>query len=263
MFKEYCPITNCNQYHAYHCDLLVRLNAVSSAENARTMARFFNHEVNFIGVKAPMIKQVVQEFQAEQAQLDANEYLALTEHILEHAKYTEEVLLAFGLINKFVKRHYEDDLLQRFEYWLEHYVSNWSHVDDLCIKTIYQFLLARPHLIESTQAWSRSTNPWCRRAANVVWVKFIKRKMGTSTFMLPKALIFENCDRLLKDEDPFVQKSVGWLLKVAAVEHEEDVIRYLKTNINSMQRATLRYAIEKLDPCIRMQLLCFTGKDKE
>ena len=263
MFKECYLITYCNQYHAYHCDLLVRLNAVSSAENATAMARFFNHDVKFIGVKAPAIKQVVREFQVEQAQLDANEYLALTEHILEHAKYTEEVLLAFGLINKFVKRHYEDDLLQRFEYWLEHYVSNWSHVDDLCIKTIYLFMLSRPHLIESTQVWSRSTNPWCRRAANVVWVKFIKRKMGKSTFMLPKPLIFENCDRLLKDEDPFVQKSVGWLLKVAAVEHEEDVIRYLKANINSMQRGTLRYAIEKLDPCIRMQLLSYTAKGKE
>lgn len=219
------------------------------------MARFFNHEVKFIGVKAPAIKQIVREFQIEQAQLAANEYLALTEHILEHATYTEEVLLAFGLINKFVRRHYEDDLLQRFEYWLEHYVSNWSHVDDLCIKTIYQFMLSRPHLIGATQAWSSSTNPWCRRAANVVWVKFIKCKIGKCTFMLPKPLIFENCDRLLKDEDPFVQKSIGWLLKVAAVEHEEDVISYLKANINRMQRSTLRYAIEKLDPCIRMQLL--------
>ncbi|MCL1096131.1 DNA alkylation repair protein [Shewanella kaireitica] len=255
-------MTNYNQYHAYHCDLLVRLNAVSSAENTTAMTRFFNHEVNFIGVKAPMIKQVVREFQVEQAQLDANGYLALTEHILEHAKYTEEVLLAFGLINKFVKRHYDEKLLLRFQYWLEHYVSNWSHVDDLCIKTVYQFMLSRPHLIETTQSWTRSASPWCRRAANVVWVKFIKRKIGKNTFMLSKALIFENCDRLLKDEDPFVQKSVGWLLKVAAVEHEEDVIRYLKTNINSMQRATLRYAIEKLDPCTRKQLLSNTSKGK-
>lgn len=252
------PMTNCNQYRAYHRELLARLMAVSTAENVTAMARFFNHEVNFIGVKAPMIKQLVQEFQAEQTQLEANGYLALTEHILEHAKYTEEVLLAFGLINKFVKCHYDEKLLLRFEYWLEHYVSNWSHVDDLCIKTIYQFMLSRPHLIESTQGWSKSTNPWCRRAANVVWVKFIKRKIGKSTFRLSKLLIFENCDRLLKDEDPFVQKSVGWLLKVAAVEHEEDVIRYLKNNINSMQRGTLRYAIEKLDPCIRKQLLSFT-----
>ncbi|QQX78337.1 DNA alkylation repair protein [Shewanella sp. KX20019] len=240
------------QYSNQLCDALLH---VSSLEKAKSMAHFFNHEVNFIGAKAADIKQVIVAFQLQNSHLSADDNLELCEHILENAIYTEEVLLAFGLLNKFVKRHFDDELLKRFHYWLEHYVSNWSHVDDLCIKTIYQFMLSRPHLITTTQYWAYSSNPWCRRASNVVWVKFIKRNIGKSVYVLDPKLIFENCDLLLSDSDPFVQKSVGWLLKVASVEHEPEVIDYLKANISDMQRGTLRYAIEKLDSDTRRHLL--------
>ncbi|WOT06737.1 DNA alkylation repair protein [Shewanella youngdeokensis] len=242
---------------AYLKQLRQSLTACSSAETALSMTRFFNHEVNFIGVKAADIKQVIHEFQQQHVELSAEGYLSLTEYILTQAHYTEEVLLAFGLINKFVKRHFSDDLLLRFEFWLEHYATNWSHVDDLCIKTLYQFMLARPHLIENTQHWALSNSPWCRRASCVAWVKFVKRKIGRSVYRLDLALILNHCDGLLNDPDPFVQKSVGWLLKVTSVEHEAEVIAYLKANRTNMQRSTVRYAIEKLTPAVRKSLLAY------
>ncbi len=237
------------------------LAAVSSAEKAEASRRYFPHGIHCIGATATDIKLIIKNFQLDHSDLTAGEMLAITEYVLSHAEFNEETLLAFGLINKFVKfnvkreDNFDDDLLVRFEYWLEHYANNWSLVDDLCIKTIYQFLLSRPHLIESTQHWAYSGVSWCRRASNVVWVKFIKRKVGKATYYLDKALVFKNCDKLLEDDDEFVQKSIGWLLKVASVEHEEDVIAYLKKNYSKLQRTTLRYAIEKMDEDTRKLIL--------
>jgi 3-methyladenine DNA glycosylase AlkD len=235
--------------------LRAHLVRVRSDEKAESSRRYFPAGAQCLGVNALDIKTIVADFQSDHRELGADETLLISEHLLENAKWHEDVLLAFGLMNKFVKNHYRDDLLLRFEYWLEHYASNWSHVDDLCIKTVYQFLLARPHLIESTQGWSYSKVPWCRRASNVVWVKFIKRKIGKTTYFLDKNLVFKNCDVLLEDEDEFVQKSVGWLLKVCSVHHEEDVIRYLQKNAGKLKRPTLRYAIEKMDAKTRRLLL--------
>ncbi|MDO6774321.1 DNA alkylation repair protein [Shewanella sp. 3_MG-2023] len=246
---------NKDQANKYLSQLRRSLADVSTPEKAKAMARFFNHEVNFIGAKAADIKKVITEFQQQNSKVSAYETLELAEQILANAKYTEEVLLAFGLLNKFVKRHFNNELLLRFEFWLEHYVSNWSHVDDLCIKTIYQFMLSRPELIETTQHWAHSSNPWCRRASCVVWVKFIKRKIGKSVYILDKSLIFRHCELLLNDPDPFVQKSVGWLLKVASIEYEQEVIAFIKCNVNNMQRGTIRYAIEKLDSNTRKAIL--------
>ena len=92
----------------------------------------------------------------------------------------------------------------------------------------------------------------------MVWVKFIKRKIGKSIYTLNPDLVFNNCDRLMLDEDEFVQKSVGWLLKVTAVHHQQDVIEYLKCNIHIIQRSTLRYALEKVDVDSRKSMLAYS-----
>ena len=237
------------------------LKQVSTAKKAESSRRYFPHGIHCLGATAADIKLIIKEFHAEYADLTPFEMLSITEYILSHAEYNEEFLLAFGLINKFVKfntrrqENYGDDLLARFEYWLEHYANNWSLVDDLCIKTIYQFLMSRPHLIERTQHWVHSEVSWCRRASNVVWVKFIKRTMGKTTYYLNKDLVFNNCDLLLEDDDEFVQKSIGWLLKVTSVEYETDVIAYIQKNLSKLPRPTLRYAIEKMDDETRKVLL--------
>src|SRR5690606_10873891 len=209
---------------AYVAQLKRDLKSISSPQKAAASQRFFPHPVALVGASAVDVQTLIRRFHAENDNLDCTDALQITELLLGSATYSEEKLLAFGLINKWVKNHYKDDLLNRFEYWLEHYVDNWALVDDLCIKTIYNFFLGRPYLIESIQHWAHSPVPWCRRASNVAWVEFVKRKIGSSTYRLDKRLIFQNCDVLLADTDDYVQKSIGWLLKVSAMEHEKDVL---------------------------------------
>lgn len=240
---------------SYVQELKTSLAKVSSPLKAKASERYFPSGINCLGVNASDIKSVITNFHKLHNELTANQVLFISESLLYKAQYSEEVMLAFGLINKFVKKYYNDDLLLRFEFWLENYASNWSLVDDLCIKTIYQFLLTRPHLIEQTQHWVYSEVSWCRRASNVVWVKFINRKIGKSTYCLDKKLIFKNCDTLLNDPDEYVQKSIGWLLKVTSVHHEKDVATYIESNYKRMTRATIRYAIEKMPAGIRKRLL--------
>lgn len=234
------------------------LEHISTPEKAEASRRYFPNGINCLGATASDIKLVICEFQSENAELTADETLSITEYVLEKAEFSEEILVAYGLINKFVKNSYDDTLLLRFEYWLENYSTNWALVDDLCIKTIFRFLMTRPHLIEKTQRWAYSEVSWCRRASNVVWVKFIKRKMGKSTYILDKELVFKNCNSLIDDEDEFVQKSVGWLLKVTSLQHENAVIEYIQNNFERMKRPTIRYAIEKMDANTRKRLLLIT-----
>ncbi|OEE58162.1 DNA alkylation repair protein [Enterovibrio norvegicus FF-162] len=247
-----------NPYLSYVEELKRALKCLSSPEKAESSRRYFPEGIHCIGASASDIKRVIDDFHVEHKALSAAEVLCVTEYLLENAEYSEDVLVAFGLINKFVKKNYDDDLILRFEFWLENYASNWSHVDDLCIKTLYQFMLARPHLIVTTQRWAHSNVSWCRRASNVAWVKFVKRKVGKSVYCLDKDLIFQQCDLLLSDDDVFVQKSVGWLLKVTSMHHKDDVITYIENNFAKMTRPTIRYAIEKLDAESRMRLLALT-----
>lgn len=235
--------------------LTQQLVKASTTQKAKASRHYFPNGINCIGANAQDIKLIIFDFHKNNALLTPEEVLSLTELLLKKAKFHEEKLIAFGLINKFVKKHYDDNLMKRFEYWLENYAQNWSQVDDLCIKTIYNFLLAHPHLIEKTQHWAYSNSSWCRRASNVVWVKFISRKIGSSVYYLNINLVFKNCDLLMHDKDEFVQKSIGWLLKVTSLHHEKEVINFIKKNITKMTRPTLRYAIEKMESSLRKKIL--------
>ncbi|MGJ8680338.1 DNA alkylation repair protein [Paraglaciecola sp.] len=232
-----------------------QLAIVSTLQKAQAARRYFPHGIQCIGANAADIRLIIKQFHIDNSELTPSELLSITESLIQTSQYSEEIMLAYGLINKSVKKHYDDDLLQRFEYWLENYANNWALVDDLCMKTLYNFLIARPHLIEQTQKWAYSEVSWCRRASNVAWVKFIHRKIGKTVYQLDKRLVFKNCDLLIHDPDEYVQKSIGWLLKVTAVHHKNDVINYLKQHHDVMPRVTIRYAIEKLPQEERAHIL--------
>ena len=233
-------------------DQLLKAGTEQKAEKIR---HYFPEGIVTSGAMAGDVTTIIKAFHTQNADLSPDTVLAISEAILKNAYHSEEIMVAFGLLNKLVKRNYDDDLLSRFEFWLEHYASNWGHVDDLCIKTIYQFFLSRTHLIASIQPWSTSSVSWCRRASNVAWVKFIKRPIGSQIYYLDTSLVFENCNRLLFDGDVFVQKSVGWLLKVTSLHHQTEVLDYLRANAQVMQRPTLRYALEKVDKASRLSIM--------
>lgn len=223
------------------------LIALGTEQQALATARFFPEPIVCLGALATDIGEVTKQFHLAYTDLSGEQVLALSEHLLAEHQYHEEVMLAFSILDKYVGKHVDDALLFRFKYWLEHHVSNWAQVDNLCMKTIYRFCLKRTELLPQLQSWIHSPVPWCRRAVNVVWLKFINRKIGKTYYRLPVHLVFENCENLIADKDVYVQKSIGWLLKVTSTHYRHEVISFLQEHIHELDRATLRYAIEKLD----------------
>ena len=144
----------------------------------------------------------------------------------------------------------KEQFLKRAKRWLEQDVSNWAQCDDLCINPLYLYLKARPQRLAEIFDWGRSASPWCRRASNVALVKFVGRSEACDL-----AQVLANCERLLADPDPYVQKGIGWMLKVAGQYQPQSVRAFLQQHAPAMERATLRYAIEKLAPDTRRLLL--------
>jgi 3-methyladenine DNA glycosylase AlkD len=218
------------------------------------LQRYFPDGVHALGVRNAEVVALANGWFADHP-TSPQERLDLAELLLQQAAYHEEVLLGFALLHKVVRRNFDDTLLDRCRAWLESVVSNWAQCDDLCLKLIYPFFLGHPDLITTTQAWLGSPSPWARRAANVSVVKFVRRKIGSQTYELPLDLVFDNALRLIDDPEPYVQKSVGWLLKVTAQVHPLQVSDFLHEHGAAMKRDTLRDAIEKYEPGVRMELL--------
>lgn len=236
-------------------DLRKVLTSRADPRLAREAQRYFPHEIRALGVSNGEVMKIADAFLAANAAWPPEHRLALAEHLIAEGDQHEEVMLGFALIRKAVRRLPEEVLLGRFRHWLEHHVSNWAQCDDLCLKVIHPFFLTYPHLITTIRGWADSPSPWCRRAANVALVKLVHRRIGKSVYALPLDVVFGNALRLMDDSDPYVQKSVGWLLKAASQHHPDAVVCFVEANVARMRRDTLRYAIEKLGEPRRKALL--------
>lgn len=221
---------------------------------AAALQRYFPDRVEALGVRNADVVDVANAYLSDHP-ISPEARLEIAERLLEQAMYHEEVLLGFALLHKVVKRNFDQELLDRCRSWLENVVSNWAQCDDLCLKLIYPFFLGHPQLITATQSWIDSPSRWARRAGNVSVVKFVHRQIGREVYELPLPVILGNSLRLINDPEPYVQKSVAWLLKVAAQVHPVLVTDFLAEHGPDLHRATLRTAIEKFDPEPRQELL--------
>lgn len=223
------------------------LAARADPDFAVGMQRYFPYAIGALGVSNAAVVEIANDYFRDRRDVPAATRLLLAEEVLARAQHHEEVLLGFAVLHKVAKAGFGGELLDRCASWLEAYVSNWAQCDDLCLKLLYPFLLGHLEQIPQTQRWVESSSPWARRAANVAVVKFIRRKVGRSVFELPLSHVFDNCTRLMHDDDVYVQKGCGWLLKVTAEVHPDEVAGFLRTWHTEMPRDTFRYAIAKMD----------------
>ncbi|MFJ7295805.1 DNA alkylation repair protein [Streptomyces collinus] len=236
-------------------ELSKALAAQADPDFAVRMQRYFPHEIRALGVGNAAVVQIATDWFRDRRDTPAATRLLLAEELLARAEYHEEVLLGFAVLHKVARTGLGEELPDRCLHWLETYVSNWAQCDDMCLKLLYPFFLGHLELIPRTRSWIESASPWARRAANVAVVKFVRRKVGRTVFELPLSHVLDNCVRLMHDDDTYVQKGSGWLLKVTAEVHPDEVAEFLRTWHTEMPRDTFRYAVEKMDPRLRRSLM--------
>ncbi|MFF6879896.1 DNA alkylation repair protein [Streptomyces sp. NPDC012474] len=236
-------------------ELAKTLAARADPDFAVRMQRYFPHEIRALGVANAAVVEIADGYFRERRDTPAATRLLLAEEVLARAEYHEEVLLGFAVLHKVARTGLGAELPDRCEHWLQTYVSNWAQCDDMCLKLLYPFFLGHLELIPRTRDWVASSSSWARRAANVAVVKFVRRTVGRTVFELPLSHVFDNCVRLMHDDDVYVQKGSGWLLKVTAGVHPDEVAEFLRTWHTEMPRDTFRYAVEKMDPRLRRSLM--------
>ena len=140
-----------------------------------------------------------------------------------------------------------------FERWLYLYVQGWSGCDDFCKRITNPLLRKYPDLFDRiAENWTTAQSIWVRRASAV---SLIRSEGGghISDIELEKILNLSN--RLIRDDEVYVQKGVGWLLKSASLCHRDGIVRYLEAHRKNMSRLSFRYALEKLDRATRNRLM--------
>ena len=196
-------------------ELLERIIKSLKDETNFTDFKKVKNDYNFppmkrIGVRTPITRKIANDFFTdlkEQGIDNIDIILGFCENLLSE-RIVELRVTAFQWALK-MKRKFESKHFVIFENWANMHVTGWSSCDDLCVGNLGYFLYKFPEFIPNVKSWVTSENPMVRRAAAVSFIYSLRREKYLEH-------IFEISDALFYDEDMYVLKGYGWMLKEAS-----------------------------------------------
>lgn len=221
--------------------ILTKLEEIATPKKkAREMA-FFKYRVsNIIGTGVKPMRAVVAKFIPELKDKNNDEIIAIATALMETEIYEAQlaaVEIMYQCKNKL-------NLVEAFELaaeWIESgLIDNWAAVDDIA-KYVMSYALMENvggDLRKTTYRWTKSKNHWMRRASLVAYIIPARESLYFET-------IYKTAKKLMKDDNEYVIKAVGWLLREAGESDKRRLENFVFKYGKEMRRAVLRSAIEK------------------
>jgi 3-methyladenine DNA glycosylase AlkD len=175
--------------------------------------------------------------------------------ILIRDRHLEAKLVGIEVVARY-RREFTRRLLMVWKRWLSRgYSANWATTDAICGILIGPLLAAHPDLAGQMRAWARARSLWVRRAAAVSLTAFARKGKSLD-------LAYDIALALHPDREDLIHKGVGWLLREAGKTDARRLERYLRQHGPAIPRTTLRYAIERMPPAKRQEMLRVTKTGK-
>ena len=123
------------------------------------------------------------------------------------------------------------------------------NIHDFCTHANGELLSQDNNLFTEIIKWTKHPDFFVRRAAAVILIYPIRRHkfQNINPFLISEAL--------LHDDHHLVLKGYGWMLKVLSETEHIKVYEYLKWKKQIMPRVAFRYALEKLDKELKLELM--------
>jgi 3-methyladenine DNA glycosylase AlkD len=128
-------------------------------------------------------------------------------------------------------------LWERILYFLKR-VDGWALEDQLA-KAAWKCILADGTLLDELEKWTMHSNFWMRRAALVYTLPFAKRGHD------PERML-RWASGYAADPEWFIQKAIGWWLRVLGEHNPERVSLFLSAHWEQLKGVARREATRKL-----------------
>ena len=204
------------------------------------MQRFFKTGVGeygfgdiFLGVTVPETRVIARTY----AEIAFPEIEKLTKSDFHEARLCGLIILC----DQFKKAQNYADQKKLFDFYMQQVykgrVNNWDLVD-VTAPTLGKYLVDSNSPLTLLRKLSKSHSLWERRVSMILTFAFIRAGELEPTY--------EMAERLLKDDQDLIHKSVGWMLREMGKRDPGLLRAFLQEHSHKMSRTTLRYSIEKL-----------------
>ena len=170
------------------------------------------------------------------------EQLVIWDYIWNHSNDIWTRIQAFLFLELHMKdKNFLSDSWETIKHWQQK-VADWGSCDAL--SKIYTKILEiiPDNVLVQLRQWNKSVNPWDRRQSVVSLLYFSR----TKKMVLPYDTIIRLIANLLKDEEYYVQKAVGWSLRELYHVYPLETLHYLNENFQKVSATAFAAATEKL-----------------
>lgn len=225
-------------------DFLQELKSLADPEKAIADQRYHKSSREHWGVSVPQCEKLAKAFAKG---LKQDELLAMAEVLWMSDLFDSMTCASKMLISPQVKP--SPQLWEMIKRFLRS-VDGWALEDGLA-HAAWKCILADKTLLNDLEEWTRHPNFWMRRAALVYTLPFAKQGMD------PERMLGWSSS-YASDSEWFIQKAIGWWLRVLGEHNPERVIIFLKMHWGQLKSVARKEATRKLSLEHQHQVKLFT-----
>ena len=210
------------------------LKLLGDNERALHSKKYLKSNYSFYGVTVPKLRAIAKEFKQKNPNFQIYDIYNTFDELWNSSNHEEMSLAMYilGLYKKEFNLETWNFLIKRIEL-----AKSWDHIDELGSHITGEIFLANPSLQSQIKDFASSRNPWMRRLSMISQYPLIKKGKIQLTFLLAEKLVY--------DEDIYVQKGAGWMIREAGKKNPVQAQEFVKIN-RHMKPAAFSYSTEKM-----------------
>jgi 3-methyladenine DNA glycosylase AlkD len=223
--------------------LVGELRALAGRDRDDGLRSYLGSPVPVLGVRTTPFRRAVRESAGRVTEWAPAERWAFVESLWRGSLYEERVA-AIELLGRrpFVTEERAWRLAAR---WVDD-ATGWALSDSLAAGPVATLAAARPDRFRELLRWTRSENPWRRRASTYALRAFVR----TGDLDRPFRLL----ERLLEDPERWVQRAVGTWLRECWKQDRMRTARFLRREVRRLAPVTITVATERAPARFREEL---------
>ncbi len=217
------------------------LKRTSDQATAIGMQKYMKTDQPFYGVKTPVRKKIYKAATRAYPINSRKEYEDIIEE-LWGGPFREEMYQALEVAQN-TRAFHGTESLPLYEKMI-HSSPNWDTLDWLATRVIGSLIIEDRRLESKLIEWSESGNFWVRRASLLA---HLKHKDETNFNLLAETIL-----KLAHEEEFFIRKAIGWVLREYSYTNPRWVIEFVTNHQETLSSLSKREAmkhINKLGGC--------------
>jgi 3-methyladenine DNA glycosylase AlkD len=194
--------------------------------------------LDFIGVELPDIHRTVN---SNIKGLEVSQLPQLMRGLWKIQTF-ETRLAAIDVLKVYAKKGPAEDALAIADGWIDD-ADTWAITDPLCSPTIGSMILRDTKVEDTLRTWRTSENFWRRRASVLPFLYLALKSQYRAEF---NDKILEAVTPHISDEEFFVGKAAGWVLRELSKRDPDIVKSYFEKHRGRMTKLVIREGSKKL-----------------